>query len=295
MTIKDALDRAKLLEQARLAEARNERRIESVTAPVDAQPPPAYTQTTRQPAMKFDPLRVVEISPEACEKHKVLVSDVQLREFPHADAAYRLVRSRVQQRLRRNNWVSLAIASPTPNDGKTITALNLAMSVAREKQRPVYLLDLDMRNPSVCAYLGLQDVRPLTDYFMGQATPEDVLVQTSVSHLVVAGNRNSIGGASEMLAGKRLEELLSYIRMRSPEAVVLIDLPPVNTTDEALVVAPRVDSLLIVVSEGKTQRQDLARTLATLNEFTIAGVIVNNSSESHAGKYEQYGARVDHS
>ncbi len=88
-----------------------------------------------------------------------------------------------------------------------------------------------------------------------------MLFQTSVSHLVVAGNRNSVGGASEMLAGTRLEELLSHIRLRSPDAVVLIDLPPVNTTDEALVVAPRVDSVLIVVSEGKTQRQDLARTL----------------------------------
>ncbi len=258
--------------------------------PLEVQPRAVSAQTIRQSVVKFEPLRAVVISSDACEQNRVLVTDAHLRAMPHADAAYRFIPSRVQQRLKRNAWFSLGISSPTPNDGKTVTTLNLAVSVAREKQRPVYVLDLDMRNPSICNYLGLQDVRPLTEYFAGEAKPEDVLVQTSVSHLIVAGASCGVEGASEMLAGTRLEEMLSHIRLRSPDAVVLIDLPPVNSTDEALVVAPRVDAMLIVVSEGKTQRQDLARALGTLSEFTIAGVVVNNSSDSQAAKYDYYPA-----
>ena len=113
-------------------------------------------------------------------------------------------------------------------------------------------------------------------------------MQTSVPNLVVAGTANPVDGASEMLAGPRFEQLLEYIRDRWPDGIVLLDLPPVNVTDEALVVAPRVDAILLVVSEGKTQRNDLARALGVLRDFTVAGVVINRSSDFHVAKYDNY-------
>ena len=217
-----------------------------------------------------------------------MLSDSQLREFPAADAAYRLLRSRLQNRLKRNNWFSLAIASPSQADGKSITAVNLAVSIAREKQKPVYLIDLDMRNPSVCRFLGICDIRPLPDYLAGQAKPEDVLFETSFPNLIVGGALTPAESASELLAGPRFSELLSHIRLRSPDALVIVDLPPVNVTDEALQVGPRMDAFLVVVSEGKTDRAQLARTLSSLSEFTVAGVVINQSSESHTMAYDHY-------
>ena len=292
MTIEDAINRAKLLGQARLREHKmaNEARRQISEPKMPAQPGHGSARSSSDPAVQFEPLRTVEISAAACEENRVLISESQLRAFPQADAAYRLLRSKVQHRLKRNNWFSLAIASPNPDDGKTVTTLNLAISIAREKQRPVYILDLDMRNPCIYGFLGIQEVRPLPDYFLGLAKPEDVLVQTSFPNLIVAGAQSATENASELLAGPRFEELLEHIRLRSPDACVLVDLPPVNSTDEALVVAPRVDATLIVVTEGKTERISLAQTLSTLNEFTIAGVVINRSSEGHAIGYEQYSA-----
>ena len=115
-----------------------------------------------------------------------------------------------------------------------------------------------------------------------------MLVQTSVPNLVLAGASSAVDGASEMLAGPRFEQLLEYIRDRWPDGIVLMDLPPVNVTDEALVVAPRVDAMLLVVSEGKTQRSDLARALGVLSDFRVAGVIINRSSDFHVAKYDHY-------
>jgi capsular exopolysaccharide synthesis family protein len=233
----------------------------------------------------LEPLSRVEISTVACEQNRVLLTESQQREYPATDAAYRLLRSRLQNRLKQNNWFALAVASPSQSDGKSLTSLNLAVSIARERQKPVYLIDLDMRNPSVCRFLGIRDIRPLPDYLRGLAKPEQVLAETAFPNLIVAGSLAPAENASELLAGPRFGDLLAHIRLRSPNAFVLIDLPPVNLTDEALLIGPRVDAFLVVVAEGKTERKQLAQTLSALGEFTVAGVVVNRSSDSHTFEY----------
>jgi capsular exopolysaccharide synthesis family protein len=244
--------------------------------------------TARRAALQLEPLQTVAISADACKQNRVLLIDEHLREYPQAAAAYRLLRGKVQQDLRRNKWFTIAVSSPTPDDGKTTTVLNLALSIAREKQRTVCVLDLDMRNPTVFKYLGLGGVRSVSEYLAGDARPEDVLVQTSIPNFILAGASSPVDSASEMLASRRFEELIGYIRLRWPDAVVLMDLPPVNVTDEALVVAPRVDATMLVVSEGKTQRDDLARALLTLKDYTFAGVVINRSSDFHVAGYDRY-------
>ena len=86
-----------------------------------------------------------------------------------------------------------------------------------------------------------------------------MLFATSVENLVIAGNRDAVQGASELLATPRLDELIQHIKLRSPGALILTDLPPVLSTDEALVVAPRMDAMFLVVSEGITRRDSLAQ------------------------------------
>jgi Mrp family chromosome partitioning ATPase len=282
MTIEDAIRRAKILGQARL----QRQEVQQVEERTER----SVRQAPRETGLRFDPLGQVEISATACELNRILISDSQLREYAAADAAYRLLRSRLANRVKRNNWFSLAVVSPRQADGKSITAVNLAISAAREKQKPIYLLDLDMRNPSVCRFLGIAAVRPLPDYFLGQARPEEVLYQTSFPNLIVAGALAPSDGASELLAGSRFSDLLAHIRLRSPDAFVIVDLPPVTMTDEALQVGPRVDAFLVVVSEGKTERKDLSQTLTSLGEFTIAGIVVNRSSDSQTAGYKHYSA-----
>lgn len=287
MTIEEAIQRAKRLGQARLQtqEPAAYAPASEGTRPQEAGRVAAHALT---PTVPLEPLRTVEISTVACEQYRVLLTESQQREYPAADAAYRLLRGRLQNRLKQNNWFCVAIASPTQNDGKSLTSVNLAISVAREKQKPVYLIDLDMRNPSMCRFLGIRDIRPLPDFLQGLAKPEEVLAQTTFPNLIVAGALSPAENPSELLAGPRFNDLLAHIRLRSPNACVLLDLPPVNLTDEALLVGPRVDAFLVVVSEGKTERKQLAQTLSSLGEFTVAGVVVNRSSDGHSVGYKHY-------
>jgi len=159
--------------------------------------------------------------------------------------------------------------------------VNLALSLARENNNVVVLLDLDMRNPSVCRTLGITPQQELRDFFEQRIeTPEDLFMSIGLDNLLIAGNLTATQNSAELLASSRLEELLQFIRSSTTSPLVLMDLPPVLSPDDALVVAPRIDALVLVASEGITPRADLERASELLADFPVAGVVLNRSTDA---------------
>jgi protein-tyrosine kinase len=249
--------------------------------------PPAAPREPAQPMPVFPRL---ECDPVVAEECRIMLPGSHVADFSPASAAYRMLRTRFLQKLRNNEWTTLAITSPGAGEGKSITALNLALSLARDRKSQVFLLDLDMRNPSMCFYLGVNPGAQLVRYFMGEGTAADPFFTIGVENLYLAGSTLQTPLASELLAGDRFEQLIDYIRSISVDPIVLIDLPPVLVTDEALMIAPRVDAMALVVSEGRTRRDSLLRTRQLLAEFNSAGIILNRSLERYgADGYYAYG------
>jgi capsular exopolysaccharide synthesis family protein len=250
--------------------------------PASAAPPHANFQratiATLQPHTRIHP-RAVQLNREACRENRLLLSATD-EEANGAVAAYRMLRTRILHRIRAQRWMTIGVTSTGPGDGKTLTALNLSFSLAREKNSDVILLDLDMRNPSVCRALHVQPPRELREFFEGSSAPDDLFFSIGIDHLMIASQVAASAQASELLANNRFEELVGYVRQNSVNPIVLIDLPPVLSTDDALVLAPRIDALLLVVSEGLTDRAELERATELLSEFKLAGVVMNQSSES---------------
>lgn len=222
------------------------------------------------------------------ETNRIALPDTRLAGNAHVGAAYRMVRTRLLHTVNTNNWTTIAITSPEAGEGKSLTAINLALNVARDRTSTVFLIDLDMRNPSICRYLGVQPPRELISFFAGQASAEGLFFSIGPENLAIAGSTTTTGFASELLSGRRLEDLVDYIKSVAVNPVVLIDLPPVLLTDEALLVAPRVDATLLVVSEGKTRRDCLVRAKTLLADFTSAGVILNRSRENLGARGYDY-------
>lgn len=289
MTIMDALEKAKRLHSQREVSSRtgNSRRL---VAPNDTGMLKVLDAggSDEPEAEAIDSIGRLPIDPNVCEQNRILYTDAQLAAEARGAAAYRLLRGRILQQVRAKNWSCIGIASPGPGEGKTVTTINLALAIAREKQRTVYLLDLDMRSPRVMHYLGARPTASLSRYFSEALPAGDVLFETDLERLIIAGATEPVPSASELLATSRLDVLLQSIRHRSPDALILIDLPPVMSTDEALVVAPRVDALFIVASEGRTRRDALARAIDQLGDFPVAGIISNRSSESMGSDYYAY-------
>jgi len=226
---------------------------------------------------------VVNCSHAVAIAHRILVPDTLAGVNDRVAAAYRMVRTRILHRCRSNGLKTIAITSPGAGDGKSVTALNLALSLARDPTVNVFLLDLDMRSPSMCRYLGVQPPVELLAYFQGSRAASEVFFSLGPKNLALTGSLVSTDAASELLGSGRLEGLLSYINSLCPNAIILLDLPPVLVTDEALLLAPRLDATLLVVAEGRTRRDSLARAVGLLAEFKCVGVLLNRASE-HLGE-----------
>ena len=216
---------------------------------------------------------------EQCRERRVLLQRTDENDGS-AVAAYRMLRTRLLHRARIAQWTTIAVTSAGPNDGKTLTTLNLALSMAREKSREIVLLDMDMRNPSICRTLGVEPPHELRHYLEQGTNGNEMFLSVYSENLMVAGSITSTEHASELLGSERFDELIQLIKQGAVDPIILIDLPPVLLTDDALVVAPKVDALLVVASDGLTEQSDLGKALDMLKEFPIAGVVLNRVSET---------------
>lgn len=274
MTILEALEKAKKLRKEREASGFvNAAMPGSLHAPKGAR--------VEFDAPKVRPPEFVRIDYDArtSAENRILVPDDQGPAQSGASDAYNMLRTRLLQRARASGWTSIAITSPGADEGKSVTALNLALSIAREKHNSVFLLDLDIRNPSICRDLGISPKVEIVRYFTGEVGPEAVFFSIGAENLFLAGGLLSAEQSSDLLANGRLEQLIAYIRTIASQPLIIVDLAPVLSTADVLVVAPKVDATLLVVAQGKTRRDSLATTIELLSDYTVAGLVLNRSQE----------------
>jgi protein-tyrosine kinase len=231
----------------------------------------------------------IALDPDQARENRLLLSS-SVAEDRGTIAAYGMLRTRILHRMRSKGWQTVGLTSAAPQDGKSLTAVNLALSLAREKNSSVVLLDLDMHNPSVFRTLGITPPNELRDFFERRVeTPDDMFVSIGIENLLIAGNVSAAPDSAELLASSRLEELLSFIRKSTTSPLILIDLPPVLSPEDTLVVAPRIDCLVLITSEGKTPRADLQKAGELLADFPIVGMVLNRSTDTVQGYGYGYG------
>jgi protein-tyrosine kinase len=199
---------------------------------------------------------------------------------------YKILRTRVLQRMRANNWRSLAITSPTEGCGKTLTSINLAISIAREVNQTVLLVDLDLKRPQVRRYLTHEDLPGISDYLVNDAPVADLLINPKgIERLVVLPGHASVTHSSEMLSSPKMVSLIGEMKSRYPSRLVLLDMPPILACDDVLAFSPHVDAVLLVAEDEKTGKDDLARASALLEKMNILGFLLNKSSAPDSGYY----------
>jgi Mrp family chromosome partitioning ATPase len=199
---------------------------------------------------------------------------------------YKMLRTQVLQRLGQLKGNSLAILSPTAGAGKTLTAINLAIAIAAEESRTVLLVDLDLRNPSVHRRLGFTPDQGVEECLeSGRPVQKAMVKLLGYDRLTILPARARVEHSSELLTDQRMTDMISEMRSRYANRILLFDMPPVLQADDALAFTRSVDAGLLVVGEGRTKREDVTRAIELLRDLKIVGTVLNGSHEPADTRY----------
>jgi protein-tyrosine kinase len=215
--------------------------------------------------------RTVTVDMDRLRRNRLMVagSDEPLGE------AYKLLRTHILQRTKRESRNTLMVTGPLPNEGKTLTAINLALALAREVGQTVLLVDGDLRRPSVHRYLDLPSEPGLADYLTsGYPIAESLVHPDGLANLVVLPAGRPTTQSVELLSSPLMADLVRELKHFYPDRYVLFDLPPLVYADP-LAFAPLVDDIILVVAAGSTPREEITRALETLQEFPVLGCVLN--------------------
>ena len=261
----------KALEKAR------QQRGEVLAAP----PPPRLRERTSGRPVPRDlsaPIAYSETRVEKTEPHilreKRVIAGVPQEQL--ADA-FRILRTQVLQRMSAQSHSTLAITSPNPEEGKSLTSVNLAISLAMDVNHTVLLVDLDLRRPSIHEFFGIKPGVSIIDYLTGGAPLADCLINPGIERLVVLPAATRVGNSSELLSSPEMVSLAKELKARYPDRLVIYDLPPLLATDDSLVFLQYVDACLLVVEESRTSIEDINKSVDLLKGCNLLGTVLNKS------------------
>jgi len=175
---------------------------------------------------------------------------------------------------------ALMVTSATTQEGKTITALNLAITLAQEYDNTVLLVDADLRRPSVHEYLGIKPKLGLTDCLAGGANISEALIKTGIGKLAILPSGGKVSNPAEMIGSGRMKELARELKSRYGDRYLIFDAPPVLSFADARTIGPLIDGVLFVVREGHASLDSVKDALGILKNIKIFGVVYNKASIS---------------
>jgi len=204
---------------------------------------------------------------------------------------YRSLRARIQSLRRARPLRSLVVTSASPGEGKTTTAVNLAMSYGYERELDTCLVEADLRTPHVHALLSDRPPVGLTEVLEGDARLEDALVRVPGTRLTVLSVRSVPTQPAELLASSRMYKLIEDLQERF--ALLILDAPPVLGLPDATQLVDLCDAALFVVASGSTRRADLEAALEQIDRRKLIGAVLNRADRlpPRYGYGEGYGAR----
>jgi len=186
----------------------------------------------------------------------------------------------------RENPNVIMVTSSQPGEGKTFTSINLALSIAAERDRTVLLVDADVLKPTVSKFFGVESGQGLVDFLIDDTLDlADVLIETSVPSLTLlpAGNGHHL--STELLGSESMQALVREMSTRYSDRIIIMDSPPLLATTEARVLAGLVGQLVMVVESERTRQSMVKEALALLDPDMTVGFILNKSRGTLGNDY----------
>ncbi len=218
--------------------------------------------------------RRVEPDSEQMEQNRMTCyfSDSEISE------SYTRIRTRIQQRTEVNGWNSIMITSPGKQTGKTLIAVNLALTFAKTCDDTVLLVDCDFRNQTISRLMGIPSDKGLADVVLRGTPMQEVMIWPDIDKMILISGGDPVHGSVELIGSPHMASLISEMKERYKDRYILFDVPAALETADALTFAPMIDGILIVIQEGKTTQKEIDNVLEIFPKEKILGFVYNKST-----------------
>jgi non-specific protein-tyrosine kinase len=237
--------------------------------------PPVYSDSTRV-QLDHECLldnRCICISPDAPELE-----------------SYKVLRTKIQQLTKQKGWNTVMITSAEAGEGKTFTAVNLALTFARAYNQTVMLVDCDFRCQSVQKMMGFQSDAGLIDYLVDGRPLNEFIIWPGIDKMTVISGGRTFEDSSELLDSPRMKNLVQELKTRYDDRYILFDVPPLLGGADALALTPYVDSIVMVVAEGQTSFRNVHKALEAIPQEKFLGYVMNKQKVGWS-QYHSYYSR----
>jgi exopolysaccharide/PEP-CTERM locus tyrosine autokinase len=211
---------------------------------------------------------------------------------PHSPISeeYRKLKSVVATFARQDGFRNvIMVTSSVSNEGKSITSLNLAITLAQEHDHTVLLVDADLRKPSIQKYLDMEPAMGLSDYLNGDASISDLLIKTGIGRLTLLPAGNPVRNPVELFSSQRMRDFIAEIRNRYHDRYIIIDSPPVLPFAETRSLGALADGVVFVIREGQATPENIGEAMKALDSSKLIGAVYNDATmASLDGHYHYY-------
>ena len=238
-------------------------------------PAPAASASAVQAASPrtSDDLRIreIEVSASTFAEQRLVAA---LPGNPEREA-FCVLQAVVAEHLTTRSASTLGVTSPRTGKGKTLVAMNLAIALAKDARRNVFLVDLDLRLPSIHTRLGVVADVGVEDCLFEGVAPAAALLSPSIDGLAVLPARRGSRNVDQTLRSSNVVALLEALKRLRPEAIIVLDLPPIADRGDAGAFEQLADALLLVVEDGVTKERDYRHVMRAVDKSKLAGIVLN--------------------
>jgi len=235
--------------------------------------------------IEYTKTKTIQVNPGVLEEKKVIAtSSTYAREAEE----YKLLKAQVMKKAREKGWQTIMITSVGKGEGKTLTAINLALTIAMEMHQTSLLVEADLKEPNMQRYFGLRGNAGLSDYLLEGAALPDCLITIGIDRFVMLPGGKSIPNSGEMLGSPKMQGLVAELKRCYSDRYVIFDLPPLLECADPLIFAEYVDAVLLVVEAGKTTTSHVKKAMDLLEGKNILGTVLNKVTTNDKHYYRYY-------
>ncbi len=203
-----------------------------------------------------------------------------------ASEQYKRLRARILSSAVKDDLRTFMITSAEGGEGKTVTAINLAATMSNDIDSSVFLVDSDLRKPSIHQYIGIEPERGLSDYLLGKASLADVLVR--VGRIILIPGGEPPANAAELIASEKMRLLVNELKERCKNGYIIFDSSPMLVTADPLSLGNYMDGIIFVIQEGRTSQKAAAHAVSLMKGWNVLGAVFNNVPHHVIGNLYPY-------